>query len=199
MLTAVLAGNSAAAAALPEPPAVRIVAFGDSLVSGKGATKGQDFVSVLSDLVGTDIRNAGKSGDTTGKALKRLDSALSRDPDIAIVMLGGNDLLRFVPIEERVANITAIAQRFRKAGARVILVGLGDFPIDPFDGALPDVAARTGSTLVPRALAGILGNIAMMSDFIHPNDAGHKLIAERIAPTLRAEIAAVTAREALAR
>ena len=198
MFSAVLAGSGVVAPP-PESPAVRIVAFGDSLVSGKGATKGHDFVSVLSDLVGTDIRNAGRSGDTTSKALKRLDSELSRDPDIAIVLLGGNDLLRFVLIEQRVANITAIAQRFRKAGARVILVGLGDFPIDPFDGALPDVAARTGSMLVPGALTGILGNIAMMSDFIHPNDAGHKLIAQRIAPTLRAEIAAVTAREALAR
>jgi acyl-CoA thioesterase-1 len=202
MLAAVLAGSTAAAAPPPESPAVRVVAFGDSLVSGKGATKGHDFVSVLSSLVGTDIKNAGRSGDTTSKALKRLDSVLSRDPDIAIVLLGGNDLLRFVPIEQSVANITTIAQRFRKAGARVILVGLGSlgsYQLDPFYGALPDVAARTGSTLVPGALTGIFGNIAMMSDFIHPNDAGHKLIAERIAPTLRAEIAAVTAREALAR
>lgn len=200
MLTALVAGSSApafcgaAAGAAPSPP-VRVVAFGDSLVSGKGATKGNDFVSVLSNLVGLDISNAGRSGDTTNSALRRLDPVLSRDPDIAIVLLGGNDLLRFVPVDQRVANVTAITQRFRKAGVRVILVGLGSYPIDPFEGRLPDVATGTGSTLVPAALTGIIGNAALMSDFIHPNDAGHRLIAERIAPTLRAEIANITARE----
>lgn len=200
MLAAALSGATIAAAPRLAPPAtpapVRVVAFGDSLVSGKGATKNHDFVSVLSSLVGVDIVNAGRSGDTTGSALKRLNSVLSREPDIAIVLLGGNDLLRFVPIDQRVENITAITQRLRKAGAHVILVGLGNYPIDPFEGRLPDVATRTASTLVPGALTGVIGNPSLMFDFIHPNDAGHRLIAERIAPTLRAEIANMTMREA---
>lgn len=191
MLTAVLAGCGTAAAPASPPPA-RVVAFGDSLVSGKGSTKGHDFVSVLSNLVGVDIVNAGRSGETTGSALKRVDSVVSRDPDIALVLLGGNDLLRFVPIDQRVENITTIAQRLRKAEVRVILVGLGTYPLDPFDGRLPDIATRTGSTLVPGALTGIIGNSALMYDFIHPNNAGHQLIAERIAPTLRSEIANIS-------
>ena len=153
-LTAVLAAFIAAApdASAPAPASAassspaRVIAFGDSLVSGKGATKGHDFVSVLSNLVGVDIVNAGRSGDTTGSALKRLDAVLSREPDIAVVLLGGNDLLRFVPIDQRVGNITTIAERLRKAGAHVILVGLGSYPIDPFDGRLSDVATRTGAS-----------------------------------------------------
>jgi acyl-CoA thioesterase-1 len=195
ILTAALSAGIVASE--PPPAPVRVVAFGDSLVSGKGATRGHDFVSVLSNLVGVEISNAGRSGDTTGSALKRLDAVLSKSPDIAVVLVGGNDLLRFVPVDQRVENITAIAQRLRRAGARVILVGLGSYPLDPFEGRLPDVAARTGSTLVAGALTGIIGNAALMSDLIHPNDAGHRLIAERIAPTLRAELASITARGAV--
>ena len=75
-LTAVLAAFIAAApdASAPAPASAassspaRVIAFGDSLVSGKGATKGHDFVSVLSNLVGVDIVNAGRSGDTSALA-----------------------------------------------------------------------------------------------------------------------------------
>ncbi len=127
LVVAMLIAGSRVAATPALPAPVRVLAFGDSLVSGKGSTKGHDFVSVLSSLAGVDIANAGRSGETTGSALKRVDAVLSRDPDIAVVVLGGNDLLRFVPIDQRVRNITAIAEKLKKAGVRVILVGLGSY------------------------------------------------------------------------
>jgi acyl-CoA thioesterase-1 len=140
--------------------------------------------------VGTTIINAGRSGDTTGSALTRLDDALlARDPDLVIVLLGGNDLLQGLPVQQRVANITTIAQRIRGSGARVILVGLGQGAIDPYEGALPGIATGTGSTYVPDVLQGIIGNSSLMADLIHPNNAGHMIMADRIEPTLRAELA----------
>src|SRR5206468_2546588 len=78
-----------------------IVAFGDSLVEGHGATPGHDFVSVLSRRLGVPIINAGRSGDTAEAALSRLEQAvLARNPRVVIVLLGGNDFLRRVPREE---------------------------------------------------------------------------------------------------
>ena len=71
-----------------------IIAFGDSLVEGRGATPGNDFVAVLSRRLGVPIINAGRSGDTAGAALSRLDHAvLARSPRVVIVLLGGNDFL----------------------------------------------------------------------------------------------------------
>jgi lysophospholipase L1-like esterase len=116
--------------------AAQIVAFGDSLVVGFGTTSGNNFVSLLSSRIGISIVNAGRLGDTTGSALNRLQSdVISRQPKIVIVLLGGNDLLQNVPLQQRVSNITSIAQQIRHAGATVILVGLGNDPIDPYGGA----------------------------------------------------------------
>ena len=165
----------------------RVIVFGDSLVEGVGASTGRDIVSLLSARVGVPIVNAGRSGDTTGSALTRLDSAvLSRNPRIVIVVLGGNDVLRRVPHEETFANLDAIVGRIRGRGAAVILVGLsvGVFT-DAYGKGYESLARRTSSGLVPDVLAGILGHPDLMADHIHPNDRGYRMMADRIEPALR--------------
>ena len=144
-------------------------------------------MSLLSARVGVPIVNAGRSGDTTGSALARLDSAvLSRNPRIVIVVLGGNDVLRRVPHEETFANLDAIVGRIRGRGAAVILVGLsvGVFT-DAYGNGYENLARRTSSGLVPDVLAGILGHPDLMADQIHPNDRGYRMMADRIEPALR--------------
>src|SRR5688572_18360137 len=174
------------------PSAVTVVAFGDSITVGVGTTGDNDFVSRLSNRTGVAIINAGRSGDTTGSALARIDSAvLSRDADIVIVLLGGNDLLQGVPVQQRITNITSIVQQIRADGAAVILVGVGSGAIDPFEGALAGIASQTSSTFVPAVLDGIFGVSSLMADLIHPNNAGHAIIADRIEPALRAALAVV--------
>jgi lysophospholipase L1-like esterase len=179
----------------PAGPSVtpsELVAFGDSLTFGLGTTGGNNFVSLLSQRVGVEIFNSGVPGDTTGSALSRLDSrVLARSPKIVIVLLGGNDLLQGVPLQTRVSNITTIVQRIRASGADVLLVGLGRPPLDPFDGALPGLASSTGSTYIPDILEGIFGVPSLMSDEVHPNNAGHAIMADRLEPSLRAALAAI--------
>jgi len=178
----------------PSKPAAQLVAFGDSLVVGIGTTGGNNFVSLLSGRVGISIVNAGRSGDTTASALGRLQSdVIARQPRVVIVLLGGNDLLQGLPVSQRVANITSIAQQIRSTGATVILVGLGNDPIDPYGGALPGIASQTGSTHVPGILEGIFGVTGLMADAIHPNNAGHKIMADRLEPALRAALAQTAA------
>ena len=195
----ILLAASVALAAVPgcddsptAPSSVTVVAFGDSITAGVGTSGSNDYVSVLSNRTGVSIINAGRPGDTTASALARIDSAvLSRDADIVIVFLGGNDLLQGVPVQQRIANITAIVQQIRSDGAAVILVGVGSGALDAFEGALPGIASQTSSTLVPAVLDGIFGVPNLMADLIHPNNAGHAIIADRIEPALRAALAAV--------
>jgi lysophospholipase L1-like esterase len=164
-----------------------IVAFGDSLVAGRGASPGHDFVSVLSRRAGVPIINAGRSGDTTAAALARLETdVLARNPRIVIVLLGGNDFLRRVPPERAFENLGAIVGRIRARGAAVILVGVsvGLFS-DPYAERYEALARRTSSGLVPDILDGLMGRSSLMADSIHPNDRGYALVADRVEPVLR--------------
>ena len=164
-----------------------IVAFGDSLVEGRGATPGRDFVSVLARRLGTRIVNAGRSGDTTASALTRLDSdVLARDPKVVIVLLGGNDFLRRMPTEQTFANLEKIVDRIRRRGAAVILVGVSvGLLSDPYASEYTAVARRNAAGLVPDILDGIIGNNDLMSDSIHPNDRGYAIMAERLEAAVR--------------
>lgn len=164
-----------------------IVAFGDSLVEGHGATPGGDFVTVLSNRLGRPIVNAGRGGDTTRAALSRLESAvLSRDPKIVIVLLGGNDFLQRVPPAETFRSLSMIVDRIRQRGAAVVLVGVRVALInDPFEREYDALSRRTASGLVPDILDGIMGHADRMSDSIHPNDRGYSMMADRIEPIVR--------------
>jgi lysophospholipase L1-like esterase len=164
-----------------------IVAFGDSLVAGRGATSGNDFVSLLSRRTGLAIVNAGRSGDTTRSALERLDrDVLARNPRVVIVLLGGNDYLRRVPPDETFRNLETIVTRIRREGAAVVLVGVnvGLFT-DQYGHRYDTLARRTSAGLVPDVLDGILGHADRSADAIHPNDRGYEMIADRIEPVLR--------------
>jgi acyl-CoA thioesterase-1 len=164
-----------------------IVAFGDSLVEGRGATPGQDFVSLLSRRLAVPIVNAGRSGDTAVAALSRLDVAvLSRNPRVVIVLLGGNDFLRRVPTSETFRSLSTIVERIRERGAAVILIGVSVGVIaDPYAGEYEALARRTSSGFVPDILDDIIGHTDRMSDSIHPNDRGYQLMADRIEPVVR--------------
>ena len=165
----------------------RIIAFGDSLVEGRGATPGKDFVSVLARRLSTPIENAGRSGDTTESALARLDrDVLSRNPRVVIVLLGGNDFLRRVPTDDTFRNLATVVERIRARGAAVVLVGVSVGLIsDSYGAEYEQLARRSSAGLVPDILDGILGRGDRMSDAIHPNDEGYRMMAERIEPVMR--------------
>lgn len=164
-----------------------IIAFGDSLTAGYGASPGEDYPSRLSALTGTTIINAGVSGDTTESALARIDKdVLAQSPRIVIVGLGGNDFLRGVNIATTEANLRTIIRKIHDAGAMVILLGF-TFPSFSanYEEMYAKVAADERCLLIPRLLHGIVTDPKLKSDEIHPNAAGYLLMAERVAGPLR--------------
>ena len=172
-------------------PKPTIIALGDSLVAGYGAPEGQDFVTGLSSQIGVPITNLGVSGDTTAQGLARA-SEIEESPDIAIILLGGNDALRKVPLEQTKSNLGKIIEKFqadKTKNTRVILIGvLGGFPIDPYSGMFKDLAKQYDVTYVPNILSGLFGRSGFMSeDGIHPNAAGYAKIADRLYPVVEEE------------
>ena len=161
------------------PAGETIVCFGDSLTSGQGASPGMDYPAQLSRMIGRPVINAGRPGDTTESAGRRLErDVLSKSPGIVLITLGGNDLMRRVDRAQAFGNLGAIVRAIRARGAVVILGGL-DVPVwgRGFDQGYRDLAKETGAVLVPDILKGVMGNPALMSDAIHPNDAGYAVVA----------------------
>ena len=164
-----------------------VIAFGDSLTAGYGAGAGEDYPGKLSGLIGETVINAGVSGDTTEAALARLESdALSRDPRIVIVGLGGNDFLRGVAISSTEQNLHTLIRKIQAAGAMVVVLGYR-FPSlsANYEKMYETVARSEGCLLVPNLLAGILRDPSLKSDEIHPNARGYALIADRVSGPLR--------------
>ena len=162
-----------------------IVAFGDSLIEGLGATSGNDFVSVLSRQLDEPIINLGMHGDTTAKALERIDEVIAQDPKVVMVLLGGNDYLQQIPKEKTFYNLSQIVEILHDSGAVVVLLGVrGGLLTDSYKGEYQSLAQSQGAAYVPDVLDGLFGNADLMSDTIHPNDAGYLLIADKVEPVI---------------
>jgi len=164
-----------------------IVAFGDSLVVGVGASAGNDFVSTLSKEINRPIVNLGRSGDTTSDALLRIDDVLAQDPKIVLVLLGGNDYLQQIPTSETVKNLEKIILTIHQSGSAVLLLGVrGGVLRDNFKAEFAQLAKKHHTAYVSDVLDGLLGDRLLMSDSVHPNDAGYQVIVDRVLPELEA-------------
>jgi acyl-CoA thioesterase I len=162
-----------------------IVAFGDSLVQGVGSARGGGFVSILSDELNVPITNLGVSGNTAAEALGRIGMVTARKPAVVIVLLGGNDYLRRVPRAETEESLSRIIESIHAFGASVILVGVDSGLVVNRDEELFErLAEKYHTAYVPDILGGIFGKSELMADSLHPNDAGYRIMAERIRPVL---------------
>ena len=158
-----------------------IICFGDSLTFGTGAGKGMDYPSQLSRRIGIPVLNAGVPGDTTARALRRLErDVLSKNPSLVLITLGGNDLKNGLSKDAAFRNLTKIVVSIQNSGAKVIIGGI-KFPFRDrgFGRGYQELADETGAILIPDIFEGIMGNSKLMSDPIHPNDAGYEIIAQR--------------------
>lgn len=164
-----------------------IVAFGDSLIVGSGASKPEkSFVNLLSQKAQVNIFNLGTPGDTTASGLARIHDLDRFHPKIVILLLGGNDRLRQVPEAETIGNLEKIIQNIQNRGAIVLLLGVkGDVFGDSFGKDLQKLADKYHTAYVPDVLDGLFGNSKYMADPIHPNDAGNQIIADRVYPVFQ--------------
>ena len=164
-----------------KPSGEAIICFGDSLTFGTGAGKGMDYPSQLAKMLGKPVINQGIPGDTTASALGRLyRDVLSKNPAVVLITLGGNDLKNGLSRDFTFDNLKLIVESIQERGAKVIIGGLKIPDVDRgFGQAYEALAKQTGATLIPNIYEGIMGNPQLMSDPIHPNDAGYRIIARR--------------------
>ena len=177
------------------PDAPLIWAFGDSLTAGYGLPPAEGFTAQLQAAlrragVAATVRNGGVSGDTTAQGRARLLwglRGLGARPDLVIVELGGNDMLRGLPPEQARANLDAILVELGRRHIAVLLAGMRAAPnlglayVRDFDGMYPALAARHKVRLYPFFVAGVAGDRALLqADGLHPNARGVRIIVDRL-------------------
>lgn len=177
-----------------------ILAFGDSLTAGYGLKPGEAYPAQLQKLLraeGLQVRvvNAGVSGDTTTEGRARLDwvlGGLKEAPDLVIVALGANDMLRGQkPVLTR-ANLDAMLKTLSGKRVPMLLAGmraapnLGPVYRQEFDGIYPDLSGKYRVPLYSFLLEGVVARPAfLLADGMHPNAAGARIIAANILPHVR--------------
>ncbi len=170
------------------PPGSVVLALGDSLTEGAGVAREQAWPDLLAAKTGWTVVNGGRSGDTSAQGLERLPQLLDEHkPVLVLVALGGNDMLRRLPQEETVANLERIIALIQARGAKAVLLAT---PNPSVMGAVfhtlsaPDfyrtIARQQNVPLIEDAIPEVLSDPQLKVDPLHPNAAGHALLAEKI-------------------
>jgi acyl-CoA thioesterase-1 len=201
--SATAAAAATAQAARPAGPERVVLAFGDSLYAGYGLERGQSLPDAIqarlrAEGINATVINAGVSGDTSAAGRQRLAFVLDNlttPPALVMLGLGGNDVLRQLPVTETRANMAAMVAELRRRGLPVLLTGmrappnLGADYVQAFDAIWPDLARKDDDVLYPFILDGVIGDPALMqADRVHPNVRGVDRIADRVAPLVAREL-----------
>ncbi|WOD41467.1 GDSL-type esterase/lipase family protein [Nodosilinea sp. E11] len=164
----------------------QIIALGDSITAGAGVGLEAAYPNLLSQALNLPVVNRGRGGDTTATALNRLQQdVIDADPWLVIVGLGGNDYLTQVPPAQTEETLRQIVTRLQQAGVIVVLLGMDVSPFNGnYEGLYQRVANDTQAYLIPEVLEG-LNDPRYLYDRIHPNQAGHEILANRVAVGLQ--------------
>ncbi|MGE0919659.1 arylesterase [Trichlorobacter lovleyi] len=180
-------GCSSAPLLQPLPPDAVVLAFGDSLTAGTGATPETSYPAVLSRLIGRTVVNAGIPGEVTAAGLARLAETLDREkPALVLLCLGGNDFLQRLDQAKTGENLRSMVRMMRERGVAVVLIGVPrlGFGVD-VPGWYAELAKEAGVPYEGKLLKRILADRSLKSDPIHPNAAGYQQLAEGLAAVLK--------------
>jgi acyl-CoA thioesterase-1 len=206
LLMAVLMGSAVPAGAQTAQAAVgaqgnTILVLGDSLSAEYGLKRGTGWVPLLEKQLSDEkktarVVNASISGDTTSGGLSRLPALLTQHkPAVVVIELGGNDALRGLPLDMTEKNLSTMTQASKKAGARVLLVGMqvppnyGSAYAATFSGLFSKIAKAEKVALVPFFLKGIADVadpvVNFQADRIHPNEQSQARMLANVWPELK--------------
>lgn len=176
-----------------------VLAFGDSLTAGYGLKPNESFPAQLQAALKTGgiparVHNGGVSGDTTAAGKARLAfvlAGLKAKPDLVILTLGANDMLRGIKPAQTRANLDAMMVELKRRGIPVVIGGmlaspnLGKAYQAQFDPIFPSLARKHGARLYPFFMKGVAANRSLLiADQMHPNARGVGVIVRGIYPVV---------------
>lgn len=179
-----------------------IVFFGTSLTAAYQLAPEQGFPALIQqkiDSLGLPYQcvNAGLSGETSMDGKNRIDWVLQQQIDVFVLELGANDALRGLPVEEAKKNLQIILDRVKAKypACKLVIVGmmappnLGPVYTKAFAAMYPELAKTNDAALIPFLLDGVGGEPKLnLGDGIHPNETGHKILAETVWKVLKTQL-----------
>jgi len=171
-----------------------VLVIGDSLSDAYNMPREAGWAHLMSERLGDDYRvvNASISGETTAGGVRRLDGLLDElQPQVLIVILGGNDGLRALSPRQIEDNLAAMIEKGKAAGATVGLMqirmppNLGPAYVRRFEAIYPRLAEEHGVELLPFFLDDLFDQPGMMMpDGIHPTPEAQPKMLERLWPAI---------------
>ncbi|HEU5176909.1 MAG TPA: arylesterase [Burkholderiales bacterium] len=164
-----------------------VLAFGDSLTFGTGASEGESYPAQLESLIGRRVVRAGVPGEVTAQALARLPGALDEHaPRLLLLCIGGNDFLRRLGNQQAERNVREMVKLARSRGVAVMLIGTPEpgFAVTP-PAFYSSIAKEFRLPYEEGIIGQVLKDASLKADPIHPNARGYRLIAERVADQLK--------------
>lgn len=188
LLAAALAGCGPSGPKLPKlAPGDVVLAFGDSLTFGTGASEAESYPAVLAGMIGVTVVRSGVPGEVSAEGLERLPDVLDEHrPRLLILCHGGNDQMRSLGDERLAANLRAMIRLAKERGVAVVLVGVPRPRVfaDP-PPLYEEIAREAGIPYEGGVLKGILYSPGKKSDPIHPNAEGYREMAGALAKLLK--------------
>lgn len=176
----------------------RILFLGDSLTAGYGVQEKAAYPALFQELVTKELKrevvilNGSVSGSTTASGMSRLRWYLRRTPDVVVIALGANDGLRGIAIEESKKNLDEMIRAAKEAQIQVVLAGMlmpsnyGEDYRTKFASMYEELVKKHNVVLIPFLLEGVATVKELnQADGIHPNEEGHKIMAQTVYKTLK--------------
>jgi acyl-CoA thioesterase-1 len=170
--------------------------FGDSLMAGYRLIQSENLASALTnrfdqDDIAVRLINASVSGNTSSNGLARIDWSLDDNPDVMVLCLGANDMLRGIDPALTKENLSTMIVKIKESGATLVFAGMrspesmGEDYQSQFDQLYPDLAKKHNLIFMPFLLEGVvLDERFLQSDYKHPNALGIQIIANNLYPYL---------------
>ena len=173
---------------------VKIMLFGDSLMAGYGLRQSENLASELNikfdkNNIAVKLINASVSGNTSSNGLARIDWSLKDKPNVVVLCLGANDMLRGIDPALTKENLSTMIVKIKESGATLVFAGMrspesmGEDYQSQFDRLYSDLAKQHGLIFMPFLLENVaLEEKYLQGDFKHPNALGIKVIADNLYP-----------------
>ncbi len=169
----------------------RVVVLGDSITNGYGVEK--SYVDYLSEVMKLEFISLGQDGATTREGLKKVDEVIGYDPQLVIVELGGNDLLKKMNIDETKKNLDIIVDKLQEKGISVVVLKfypkLSILNIifrkrrNGYENIYEELSKRNNVYIVNNTWDNVWGK--HMLDTIHPDSKGHEIMARNVEESLK--------------